>query len=220
MQRVIRKRLSGPVREHSALVAADRIGQWTTGTLKMTLHAYLHLAIPAESRGINDGPANLFALRVAGIQSCQMGGTGTVTSLAVDTFRQVAIEHRLCTTQLRVWLHRRIPVVAEHAFIGNRTPEVVLVGAVVPRAHIPTSASFGIPACRQFGQLSVRCTGQVSTCMIPGADDEIDLLFQDVGFFAPKAKLVPSLEQLITAHDAFVVSVGGPIVKASEGVVV
>src|SRR4051812_31048522 len=97
----------------------------------MALHADIHLAVPSESRGINDGPTNLFALRVAGVQSCNMGGTRTVTALAVDTFRQVAIEHRLCTCHVRARLHRRIPVVAEHALIGNWPSEVVLIGSVV-----------------------------------------------------------------------------------------
>jgi len=54
--------------------------------------------------------------------------------------------------------------------------------------------------------------------MIPGPDDEINLLLQDIGFFAPEAKLVPTLEQLITPHDASVVSVGRSIVKTGEGV--
>src|SRR6476661_5252116 len=54
--------------------------------------------------------------------------------------------------------------------------------------------------------------------MIPGPDDEINLLLLDVGFFAPEAKLVAALEQLITPHYASVVSLGRPVVKASEGV--
>ena len=89
-----------------------------------------------------------------------------------------------------------IGIMAEHALGGDGAPEILLIAPVVSRAHRPISRTFAVPAHGQLDQPSLRVAMEEGARVIAGTDHIINLLFDDVGFFAAKADLRAALKQL------------------------
>src|SRR6476660_8283982 len=94
---------------------------------------------------------------------------GSVAALAIDARCQAAI--RL----------RRVSIVAEQAGVGNFTAEVRVVWTIVAWAHRPISAALGIPTYRKLDELASLVPMEKGFRMIPGADDIVDALLDDIG---------------------------------------
>ena len=96
----------------------------------MALQAHFHLPFASKLGRIHDRPlaANMRLAR-------------SMAALAIDARAKPAV----CL--------RWIAVVAEQARVGNFAAEVRVVGPVVPGAHRPISAAFGIPTDRQLDKL-------------------------------------------------------------------
>ncbi len=117
---------------------------------------------------------------------------GAVASLAINSLRQDARENRVRTSRLVRGRALRIPVVTEHAFVGNQAPGLGVMG-IKARAHGPVSAALGIPAQWEFDQGSESCAMEVGSRVITSADDVVDLHVLDVGIASVEAGLPPSL---------------------------
>ena len=84
-QHEISERFAGPVRERTSLVSFDRVRQAETGGLQVALHAHLDLPVRAETRRIYNGVP---------LPRLNVPTAGTMTSLAIDSFRNAAAEYR------------------------------------------------------------------------------------------------------------------------------
>src|SRR5947208_894486 len=101
---------------------------------------------------------------------------GTMTAFARDSVRYRPGEPRLGSKSVVRAGSLRVRVVAEHAVVANETLSARMVRRVVPGAHSPVAASFGVPAHRQFCQGSTRGQMQVRPSMVARPKNEINSL--------------------------------------------
>ena len=94
-----------------------------------------------------------------------------------------------------------ISVVAEHALVVHGANRARKVRLIVPWAHVPIAALFGIPAQGQDLKRAAACEMKIGERMISRADDEIDLFLVDIGLFAVESDLPAPLIVLAVARD-------------------
>ena len=133
--------------------------------------------------------------------TCDVAAAGSVTSLAIDPFRQRILVDRLGKRLVMAGRDLRIPVVAEHALVGDRAAEAIVIGTVVTRIHRPVASLFGVPGQRKLDQRVAAGPMQICASVIAGAHDEVDALFHDVDFPAREIDLMAALIILAIAQE-------------------
>ena len=96
----------------------------------MALQADFELLVAIQFRGIRDGVARIFGMRLS----------RPVASLAIDSLGEAAI--RL----------RRISVMAKLTGIGDFSREIGMIRTVITRAHPPGARTLRIPTERKLDQ--------------------------------------------------------------------
>src|SRR5258708_30642034 len=94
-QLIVLQRLARPVGERNTFYLPKRIWQLRTRCLKVALHTYIHLSVPAQRGRIYDSGPNGFdacALRRSGPDVC---APRAMASLAIDTLRNLFIKEVL-----------------------------------------------------------------------------------------------------------------------------
>src|SRR5689334_5555962 len=125
-----------------------------------------------------------------------MIAAGSMAALAIDAFGQIRWKDRRWVSRVCPRFDRGIPIVAGHALVWDRTTEVVLVGAVITRAHGPVPTLFRVPTDRELFELAVRGTAQKRSCMVARTNDIVNGLFYNAGFFTIPSDLVSTLPPL------------------------
>ena len=153
MNEVVAQRLTRRVREQGLLVPFNPKRQRTARRLEVALHARLELLVTIELRRIHDCQNARF--HVASLFRRDMRLPWTMATLAVDALGKCVAEPRAAavifderTSSQRAPKSAWVAVVTRHAPRIDDPPEVHMVGAVVPRAHRPIAAAFGVPADR------------------------------------------------------------------------
>src|SRR5215469_1146228 len=88
------QRLSRPVRERPAIELNDRVRELHAVRFQMTLHTYLDLPAGSESRRIHDRLGDRLDARPTTLGETNVRAARTMTSLAIDAFRQGTCEMR------------------------------------------------------------------------------------------------------------------------------
>ena len=91
-------------------------------------------------------------LRPALSRQLDMPTSRAMTPLAIDAFRKRPRINGFGERLLVSGRNSRIGVVAEHAIVGDRAAETVMVRPIVARVHRPVAALLGVPSQRQFDQ--------------------------------------------------------------------
>src|SRR5947209_16431084 len=118
----------------------------------MTRHAHLHGARRSQTRRIHNRASPSIP---------RMLLAGTVTPLAIDTFRQI---HRKRDRRIRSGIapaRLRITVMAKHAAVIDLAGEALVPGPVITWTHAPEPAAAFIPRDGKLDQLVVRRPVQV-----------------------------------------------------------
>ena len=145
MNEVVAQRLTRRVPEQGLLVPFNPKRQRTARRLEVALHARFELLVTIELRRIHDCQNARFL--VASLFRRDMRLPRTMATLAVDALGKCVAEPRAAAVIFDRTL-RWVAVVTRHAPRIDDPPEVHMVGAVVPRAHRPIAAAFGVPADR------------------------------------------------------------------------
>src|SRR5262249_5960858 len=140
----VAERLAGPIGKRSSAVALDRMRQLLAGGLQVTLHAHLELPFRTQPRWIGDRRADGSGRRAGLPRRTDVVAARPVATLAIDSFGQAALIHRLTSRLVVPGGDLRVSVVAEHALVGDG-PRRQGVIAVVSRTHRPGAPAFGIP---------------------------------------------------------------------------
>src|SRR5262249_1814967 len=111
------ERLSGRERKGSPVESDKCRGKPSAGGFQMALHADFHPEFGTQARGIYDARADIFGGAAASLDDANVLAAGTVASLAVDPFGEVAAEDGIGAGGVVVRRNLRNPVMAEHAFI-------------------------------------------------------------------------------------------------------
>src|SRR5581483_1292144 len=136
-----------------------------------------------------------------------------MTALAVDAFGKCLRKCRRVRTAGTEALQRsRVGVVAEHAACGNRAAKVLLIFAVVTRAHRPISGLLRVPAYGQLDEFPLRIAMKIGARMVAGADHIVDLLLDNIGFFSMQSSLRALFVEPAIALQHCVVHFRGPVV--------
>src|SRR5262249_55675878 len=153
---VIGQRLAGPVGEHAAREANDRVRQTEAGGFQMALHAELELPFRTEPGRVYNIRRSFPGGRLSRLHGLDMRPPGPMASLAIDALGKGAAKGRCGATGVGAILDRRVAVVAKHALEGDLPAEVLVVGAIVAGIHCPVTALFRIPADRKLYDAAVR----------------------------------------------------------------
>lgn len=102
----------------------------------------------------------------------------------------------------------------KHAIVRDDTAKVLLVAPIIAWAHRPGSAIFGIPGHWQLNELPFGRTAQVRLGVIARAENIVELLFEEVGFFSFEACLITLQEELPVALWEIVMPVRRRVVEA------
>ena len=180
VDRVVRQRLAGPVGEVPAAVAMHDVWQGSAGRLQMALEAHLPLSLDLKARGVGDRRCHGIGVGLGTSRGLDVRRSRTVATLAVDAVRDLAGEDGPPARPVASGGHIGVPVVAEHAVVGDHPLEAVMVRPVVPRAHSPDSAVLRVPSQRKLNQLSGRGHVYEASRMVARAHHEVDLLLKYV----------------------------------------
>ena len=196
MNEVVAQRLPRRVPKQRLLVALDPKRQRTARRLEVALHACFELPVTIQFGRIHDCQDDGFL--VAALDRLDMRPSRTMATLAVDALG------KWCVAEPRAGAvifdeHTWVAVVTRHAPRIDDPPEVHVGGAVVPRAHRPIAAAFGVPADRQLHEAAVRTAMQERARVIARPDDVIRLELEHIGFFPVKTDLMASLVELSVA---------------------
>src|SRR5262249_21140546 len=131
--------------------------------------------------------------RSAGARYLDVPLPGTMASVAADSLGDLTCEHRISPEWIAIRGDLGIIVVAEHAFITDRSPRVWLIRAIIAWTHRPRSPALRIPAERQLLQRARLRAMQERPRMRPRSHHEVDLLLVDVRLFPLKSDLVAAL---------------------------
>src|SRR5580700_3920699 len=201
LQAEIAQRLPWDVREWRSIKSANGVRKILAGGLEMAFETYFKLSLGRQALRIDNSRAHLL--------SCFSGGSeGDVplpwpmTSLAIDAFgKRIEKVHFRASGVFKRVRNFGIGVVTEHALVVHGADRAGKVRLIVPRAHIPIAAFFGIPAHRQNLKCAVRGAMQISERMVSRADDEIDLFLVDIRLFAIEPDLPTPLMITAVARD-------------------
>jgi hypothetical protein len=158
----IPQRLAWNVREWRSVKPADGVRKIQARRLEVALHTYLDLPIGRQTLRVENSRPNLLRRRARGSEG-DVPLPRPVTSLAIDAFGNGIEKGHLCAAGM---FERPgnpgISVVAEHALVVHGANRARKVRLIVPWAHVPIAALFGIPAQRQDLQGSAACEMKIS----------------------------------------------------------
>src|ERR1700720_990058 len=102
---------------------------------------------------------------------------------------------------------------AGETLVRNGAAEIGWIGPVVSRAHRPITTLLGIPAHRQFDQLSFGSPVEISASVISRSDNVLNFHFEDVGMVPVRANLMALLEEFAVALEHSVVAAGSAMIE-------
>ena len=154
VQDVIRQRLSGPVRENSAMGSLAGIRQSEAGRLQVTLVADFQSAIGGKPRRVHNALAD-FGIGCFPCERLHVRLAGTVAALAVNSLGEFFVIDRIGVKSVSAGPDFEIAVVTEHAVKFHPAGESVMIRAVVAWIHGPESASIAVPGHWQLREFAL-----------------------------------------------------------------
>src|ERR1700722_11732342 len=143
----------------------------------MTFHADFQLAIARKSGRIHDRSLNQFEVGILGSGQAFVFGSWSVTSLAVNSVRQLVVKDCFAALLNLLCFWGWIGVVAEDAVLGDDSVKVFLIRAFKTGSHTPVPVVFGIPGDGEFYQSAFCIFVEVAASLRSRTDDVIDALF-------------------------------------------
>src|ERR1700761_5450144 len=189
----VTERVIGIVTKRLLVVVTHAVGEQGAGSFQVALFADLHLAIAAETRGIEDGGANLVE-RGLPFGSANVCRAWTVTALALNAQRQSVVDRLRGKISMQRRRNLGIGVVAEHALIRDDAARH-RSGIIEARIHAELAAIFRIPRHRQLDERAVLFTVQIGAGVIAGPHYVVDRELLDIVVTTVKALLPAALEE-------------------------
>ena len=189
------------VRDWRSVKPADGVRKILAGRLEVALHTYLEFPLGRQALRVYNGSPNLLPCHAGGSEG-DVPLPRPMTSLAIDSFR-----NRIEKNHLRVGgVFERlgnfgIGIVAEDALVVHGAYRAGKIRLIVPRAHIPIAALFGIPAQGQHLKRAVAGEMKIGERMVSRADDVIDLFLIDIRLLAIEPDLpAPLVVAAVARH--------------------
>src|SRR5262249_29799018 len=122
------ERLTRDERKGSPIESHEGRGNPSAGRFQMALHADFHASCGTQAGGIDDACTNIFGGVAASLDDANVLAAGTVASLAIDTFGEVAGEDGIAAGGVVVRWNLRNPVMAKHAFVRDEAAGSGMIG--------------------------------------------------------------------------------------------
>jgi hypothetical protein len=179
MKNVVFQRLSRTIRENASTKTYEVGRKPQAGGFKMALHADFHPPIGRKPRGVDNGASHTRS-RQPLCDCLNVSFSGTVTALAIDSFRHPIRKERGSFPVVGSRLELRIAIMAEHTFIRNFAAESGMIGSVICRTHCPETPLFRVPRERKLHQFPRFGTAEITPSVLSGPEPIVDLRLQNV----------------------------------------